>query len=97
MPNSSPEPTATRQCHFISHEKPIETQTYDERALQSGVVLEGPAVVTARHTTYLVEPGWQYEAAGQGAVWFTRDRRGQVTAMHVSQPRMWDLVLRRGP
>jgi len=33
--------------------------------------------------------------AGEGAVWFTRDRRGQVTAMHVSQSRMWDLILLR--
>ena len=31
----------------------------------------------------------------EGAVWFTRDRRGQVTAMHVSQARMWDLILLR--
>jgi hypothetical protein len=32
---------------------------------------------------------------GQGAVWFTRDRRGRVAAMHISQSRMWDLVLER--
>jgi hypothetical protein len=28
-------------------------------------------------------------------VWFTRDRRGRVTAMHVSEGRMWDLVFAR--
>jgi len=33
----------------------------------------------------------------EGAVWFTRDRRGRVTAMHVSQGRMWDLVWTREP
>jgi CubicO group peptidase (beta-lactamase class C family) len=32
---------------------------------------------------------------GQGTVWFTRDRRGRVTLMHVSQPRLWDLTLTR--
>ena len=31
----------------------------------------------------------------EGTVWFTRDRRGQVTAMHVSQARMWNLTLLR--
>lgn len=35
-----------------------------------------------------------FEAPG-GAVWFTRDRRGRVTAMHVGQGRMWDLVMPR--
>lgn len=28
-----------------------------------------------------------------GTVWFTRDQRGQVTAMHVSAGRMWNLTL----
>jgi N-methylhydantoinase A len=28
--------------------------------------------VTTPATTYLVEPGWRYYAASQGAVWFTR-------------------------
>jgi CubicO group peptidase (beta-lactamase class C family) len=32
---------------------------------------------------------------GGRAVWFSRDRRGQVTAMHFSEGRMWDLVLTR--
>jgi N-methylhydantoinase A len=67
-----PEPVSRRLCHFVGHETPGDTSIYDERALEAGVVLEGPSIVTARHTTYLVEPGWQYEAAGQGAAWFTR-------------------------
>jgi len=32
-----------------------------------------------------------------GAVWFTRDRRARVTAMHVGEGRMWDLVMLRVP
>ena len=35
-------------------------------------LLEGPAIVITTATTYLVEPGWQYRAAGQGAVWFSQ-------------------------
>lgn len=30
-------------------------------------------------------------------IWFTRDRSGRVTAMHVGEARMWDLVLPRVP
>jgi CubicO group peptidase (beta-lactamase class C family) len=32
---------------------------------------------------------------GGSAVWFTRDRGGRVTAMHLSEGRMWDLVIPR--
>lgn len=34
---------------------------------------------------------------GGSTIWFTRDRSGTVTAMHVGEARMWDLVLRRIP
>jgi len=35
--------------------------------------------------------------AGSSSVWFTRDRRGRVAAMHVGQSRVWDLVAPRVP
>jgi CubicO group peptidase (beta-lactamase class C family) len=35
-----------------------------------------------------------FSVRGRG-VWFTRDRRGRVTTMHVSEGRMWDLVFAR--
>lgn len=34
-------------------------------------------------------------ARGGATVWFSRDRAGRVTAMHLSEGRMWDLVLPR--
>ena len=69
---ATPSPLGTRRCHFVGHTGPQETVLYDERALEHGVQLAGPAVVTTPQTTYLVEPGWRLEAAAQGAVWFTR-------------------------
>jgi hypothetical protein len=36
-----------------------------------------------------------FTGGGIGTVWFTRDGRGRVTAMHVSAARMWDLVFQR--
>ena len=66
------EPVGTRACHFVGHDKALEARLYDERALAEGTRIEGPALVTTRATTYLIEPGWRFYAAAQGAVWFTR-------------------------
>jgi N-methylhydantoinase A len=68
----SAESIGTRACHFVGHDQPVETRLYDERALVEGTRIAGPALVTTRATTYLVEPGWRFYAAAQGAVWFTR-------------------------
>jgi N-methylhydantoinase A len=68
----APEPVGYRSCHFVDQDKAIDTAVYDDKALEHGVVLNGPAIVTTSHTTYLIEPGWRFEAAAQGAVWFTR-------------------------
>ena len=70
--NRSVEPIGTRDCHFVGHEGKVSTRLYDEQALVEGTRIEGPAIVTTRATTYLIEPGWRYYAAAQGAVWFTR-------------------------
>ncbi|MEN8821111.1 MAG: hydantoinase/oxoprolinase family protein [Abyssibacter sp.] len=67
----APPPVAHRECHFVGHEDAIDTPIYDEQALAAGTQIEGPAIVVTRATTYLVEPGWQYTAAEQNAVWFT--------------------------
>lgn len=72
-----PEPIAQRTCHFVDVDEPQDTPIYDESALVEGSVIEGPAIVTTRATTYLIEPGWRYQAAAQGAVWFTR-----ITSAH---------------
>lgn len=66
------EPVGTRLCSFPGHEQPLETRLYDQAALAEGTRIAGPALVTTPATTYLVEPGWRYYAASQGAVWFTR-------------------------
>ena len=70
--NRNVEPIGTRDCHFVGHAGKVTTRLYDEQALLEGTRIEGPAIVTTRATTYLIEPGWRYYAAAQGAVWFTR-------------------------
>jgi N-methylhydantoinase A len=68
----APEPVSTRSCHFVGHEASFDTPIFDSAALTPGVVIDGPAIVNPGQTTYLVEPGWQFEAGNQGAVWFFR-------------------------
>ncbi len=67
-----PAPQSTRDCHFVGHDQPLATLIYGEDALAEGTQIDGPAIVTARATTYLVEPGWTYHAAAQGGVWFIK-------------------------
>lgn len=65
-------PTDRRACHFVGQSGPVDTAVFGEEALAPGTAIEGPAIVTTRATTYLVEPGWRFHAAAQGAVWFLR-------------------------
>jgi N-methylhydantoinase A len=67
-----PAPVGSRVCHFVGHDQGLDTRVYDEAALAPGTTIEGPAIVVTRATTYLVEPGWRYQAAAQNAVWFTQ-------------------------
>lgn len=68
----APAPVSQRECHFVGHDQPVQTPVYGENALVEGTTIKGPAIVTTRATTYLVEPGWTYHAAAQGGVWFIR-------------------------
>ena len=66
------EPCGERPCHFVGVDAPLATRLYDERALVPGSSIDGPAIVTTGATTYLIEPGWNFHAAAQGAAWLTR-------------------------
>jgi len=65
-------PVGRRECHFVGIDGAVDTPIYDDSALAEGTRIEGPAIVVTPATTYLVEPGWQFRAAGQGAVWFNQ-------------------------
>lgn len=69
---ATPAPVATRRCHFPGHGAAMDTPVYDATALVPGVVIQGPAIVNTGATTYLVEPGWRFESAAQGAAWFKK-------------------------
>lgn len=64
--------------------------TWEAKLVNDTLTLRPRAGVTISLT-----PTYRDGFEGDGAVWFTRDSRGRVTAMHVGQGRMWDLVLER--
>lgn len=68
----APAPINRRKVHFVGVEHAVDTPIYGEEALKPGTLIAGPAIVTTRATTYLVEPSWNFEASNHGAVWFTR-------------------------
>lgn len=86
-------PTARDLAAFVGKYRSAELDaTWDVLTVGDTLALSPHAGVVLKLT-----PTYPDGFAGEGAVWFTRDRRGRVTAMHVSQSRMWDLTLRREP
>lgn len=69
---SPPAAQARRALHFIGIDAAVDTPVYASDALTGGTTIDGPAVITTSATTYLVEPGWRYQASRHGAVWLTR-------------------------
>jgi N-methylhydantoinase A len=71
-PVTALDPIAIRQCHFVGHDKTLDTPVYGGDALSAGVMIDGPAIVNPGETTYLVEPGWRFEGTQHGGAWFHR-------------------------
>jgi N-methylhydantoinase A len=67
-----PAPSSTRTCYFVGDGKPVETPVWNKDEIPPGTEIVGPGLVASEVTTYLIEPGWKYVSAEQGAVWFLR-------------------------
>lgn len=68
-----PVPSGTRSCYFLdSGAKAVETPVWNKADIPAGTEIVGPGIVASEVTTYLIEPGWKYVSAEQGAVWFLR-------------------------
>lgn len=66
------------------------------RATWTARVDSGRLVLSARRgSRQVLTPVYRdaFAGGGLGTIWFTRDARGQVDAMHVSAARMWNLTL----
>jgi N-methylhydantoinase A/oxoprolinase/acetone carboxylase beta subunit len=82
LPARDPSPAPAiglRQCHFAHIDGPVDTPVFDETALEPGLVVLGPGVVTTPTTTYLVEPGWRLEKGAHGAIWFLKEQTSLET------------------
>ncbi|MGH8523177.1 MAG: hydantoinase/oxoprolinase family protein, partial [Gammaproteobacteria bacterium] len=69
-----PDPTTRRKCWFVGSKEAIDTPVWDRAAIGPGMQIAGPAVIASDVTTFLVNPGWTFVAARQGASWFLRAR-----------------------
>jgi N-methylhydantoinase A len=67
-----PKPTSTRSCYFVGDKKSVETPVWNKKDIPAGTEIIGPGIVASEVTTYLIEKGWKYVSAEQGAVWFLR-------------------------
>jgi len=74
----APEPIGSRTCHFVGVDAPVEVRVYSSEALTPGTVIQGPAIINTSHTTYLIQPRWRMEVAGQQAAWLLRDQSEQI-------------------
>jgi hypothetical protein len=64
------------------------------------IVEKGALVLRLRPgtETALVPTGVDaFEAGAYGVIWFTRDKKGAATALHVGSGRVWDLEFKRAP
>ena len=67
-----PAPASTRKCYFVGHKESFDVPVWDRTAIVPGVQIPGPAIIASEVTTYLVDPGWNFVSAKQGASWFLR-------------------------
>ncbi|HYA34273.1 MAG TPA: hydantoinase/oxoprolinase family protein, partial [Candidatus Binataceae bacterium] len=70
---SVPKPTTTRKCYFLDARDGVDTNVYRFESLTAGARINGPAIVEAPHTTYVVEPGWRFTLGASNEAWVTRD------------------------
>jgi N-methylhydantoinase A len=83
LPAGDPSPAhaiGSRQCHFAHIDGPVDTPVFDETALEPGLAVLGPGIVTTPTTTYLVEPGWRLETGAHGAIWFLKEQTSLETS-----------------
>lgn len=67
-----PAPSSRRKCHFVGHNGAFDTPVWSRDAIEPGMQIAGPAIIASEVTTFLVDPGWTFVAAKQGASWFLR-------------------------
>lgn len=67
-----PAPSSRRKCWFVGHDSAFDTPVWSRDAIEPGMQIAGPAIIASEVTTFLVDPGWTFVAAKQGASWFLR-------------------------
>lgn len=84
-------PNASELGAFTGQYRSDEIRTTWMARVDSGRLVLSPR----RGSRQVLTPVYKdaFDGGGMGTVWFSRDVRGQVEAMHVSAARMWNLTL----
>ena len=69
-----PAASGSREVTWFADQAPLSTQTYELANLAPGAVVDGPAVVDAADTGYVVPDGWQLTVDGYGFLEMTDTR-----------------------
>jgi len=83
----APAPVRERECYYVGVEGPVNTKIYRADMISEGMTIEGPSIVEAERTTYLVEPGWKLTVGHMGAALMTRlsaDMGSDKTKLQIS-------------
>lgn len=74
-----PLPAASATASVFSHDEAHETPVYDRSQLQSGMRIQGPAIVFDTNGTTMVEPEWQLELLSGGEMLLSRVKAKEQT------------------
>ena len=87
-------PTVTELASIAGRYRNDEIGVTFTVAVANGAVTVSPRVGAVDTLTATYRDAF---ASGGGSVWFTRDARARVTAMHFGSARVWDFVSTRMP
>ncbi len=66
------QPVGERKCYFLGNPQGVATPVHRWNTVGARAALSGPAIIEAPHTTYVVEPGWEFQTDASGGAWMTR-------------------------
>jgi N-methylhydantoinase A len=81
----APIPNSVRDCYFVDFEGPIETAVFRSEQLQSGMEVQGPAIIESPRTSYLIEPGWKLVMGEQRSAWILNTAKNGTAIINKQQ------------
>ena len=78
------EPTKFQEIRFGGQS--YSTGRFERGSIDAGAKIAGPAIITDRHSTTIVDPGWTAKCVGQGTLLIERTASTRKSAIRVPDP-----------